>query len=152
MSVVKSKRGEGQLAIITKANELATYTIKICSNEKNFPKHYRWCITSKIVDAAIEISNYANMANSVYVKDSNDYALRKQYQTKALASTYALLSMMDIAYRTFGIESRRVEHWAGQMTRAQVNECYKSWKAHAEQGDTFNLVNKMNLYYQNLWR
>ena len=52
MSVVKSKRGEGQLLVLSKANELATYTIKICSNEKNFPKHYRWCITSKIVDAA----------------------------------------------------------------------------------------------------
>lgn len=126
MSVVKSKRGEGQLAIITKANELATYTIKICSNEKNFPKRYRWCITSKIVDAAIEISNYANMANSVYVKDNNDYTLRKQYQTKALASTYALLSMMDIAYRTFGIESRRVEHWAGLT--AEVQAMLRSWR------------------------
>lgn len=27
MSVVKSKRGEGQLLVITKANELATYNL-----------------------------------------------------------------------------------------------------------------------------
>ena len=59
MSVVQSKRGEGQLLVFTKASELATYTIRICSNEKNFPKHYRWCLTSKIVDAAIEIANNA---------------------------------------------------------------------------------------------
>ena len=126
MSVVKSKRGEGRLAVITKANELATYTIKICSNEKNFPKHYRWCITSKIVDAAIEINNYANMANSVYVKGSDDYALRKQYQTKALASTYALLSMMDISYRTFGIESRRMEYWS-KLT-SEVQTMLRQWR------------------------
>lgn len=126
MSVVKSKRGEGRLAVITKANELATYTIKICSNEKNFPKHYRWCITSKIVDAAIEINNYANMANSVYVKDINDYAMRKQYQTKALASTYALLSMMDISYRTFGIESRRMEYWS-KLT-SEVQTMLRQWR------------------------
>lgn len=44
----------------------------------------------------------------------------------------------------------RVE--SGQMTRAQVDECYKSWKAHAEQGDTYNFISKMNQYYQNLWR
>lgn len=44
MSVVQSKRGEGQLLVLSKANELSVYTIKICSNEKNFPKHYRWCI------------------------------------------------------------------------------------------------------------
>ena len=41
---------------------------------------------------------------------------------------------------------------SGQMTRAQVDECYKSWKAHAEQGDTYNLISKMNQYYKNLWR
>jgi hypothetical protein len=104
MSVVKSKRGEGQLLVLSKANELATYTIKICSNEKNFPKHYRWCITSKIVDAAVDISNNANMANSVFVKDSSDFALRKQFQTKALASTYALLNIINISFKTFNIK------------------------------------------------
>lgn len=126
MSVVKSKRGEGQLLVLTKANELATYSIKICSNEKNFPKHYRWCITSKIVDAAIEISNFANMANSVYVKDSTDYQLRKQYQTKALASTYALINMMDISYRTFGIESSRMEFWTNLVM--EVQNMLRNWR------------------------
>lgn len=126
MSVVKSKRGEGQLLILTKANELATYSIKICSNEKNFPKHYRWCITSKIVDAAIEISNFANMANSVYVKDSTDYQLRKQYQTKALASTYALTNMMDISYRVFGIESSRMEFWTNLVM--EVQNMLRNWR------------------------
>src|SRR5690554_3058374 len=33
MAVVKSKRKTGKLAVITKANELAVYTIKISSNE-----------------------------------------------------------------------------------------------------------------------
>lgn len=126
MSVVKSKRGEGQLIAITKSNELATHTIRICSNEKVFPKHYRWCITNKIVDAAIDINNYANMANSVYVSDSSDYTLRKNYQTKALAATYSLLSMMDIAYRTFGIESGKIEHWTGLVI--EVQNLLRKWR------------------------
>ena len=42
MSVVKSKRGIGKMLVVTRANELAVYTIRICSNEKNFPKRYRW--------------------------------------------------------------------------------------------------------------
>lgn len=41
---------------------------------------------------------------------------------------------------------------AGYLTREQVDECFKSWKAHAEQGDTYNLVNKMYEYYVELWR
>lgn len=124
MSVPKSKRSEGQLTVLVKANELATYTIKICSNEENFPKHYRWCITNKIVDSALDINNYITMANAVFVTDKNDVALRKQFQTKA--ASYALLSMMDIAYRTFGIKSSRVEHWTGLVL--EVQNYLRNWK------------------------
>ena len=126
MSVPKSKRGEGQLTVLVKANELATHTIKICSNEKNFPKHYRWCITNKIVDSALDINNYITMANAVFVTDKNDVALRKQFQTKAIAASYALLSMMDIAYRTFGIESKKIEHWTGLVI--EVQNYLRNWK------------------------
>lgn len=126
MSVPKSKRSEGQLTVLVKANELATHTIKICSNEKNFPKHYRWCITNKIVDSALDINNYITMANAVFVTDKNDVALRKQFQTKAIATSYALLSMMDIAYRTFGIESKKIEYWTGLVI--EVQNYLRNWK------------------------
>ena len=101
MSVPKSKRGTSKLEVITKANELATHTIHICSNESCFPKRYRWCITAKIVDAAVEISRLINMANSVYVNPESehwkaDWELRRGYQVQALAQTYSLLTMMDL--------------------------------------------------------
>lgn len=54
MSVPKSKRGKSKMEVITKVNELTEYTIHICSNEKNFPKRYRWCLTSKIIDTVIK--------------------------------------------------------------------------------------------------
>lgn len=79
MSVVKSKQSEGKLVAITKARELCEYTLKICANEKNFPKRYRWCLTSKIVESAMNIHNGVNMANSVYVRDEADFLLRKRY-------------------------------------------------------------------------
>lgn len=126
MSVVSSKRGVGRLAVFTKANDLAAFTIRICSNEKNFPKHYRWCVTSKIVDAALDIYNYITMANSVYVQSENDIALRHQFQQKAIASSYALLSMIDIAYRTFGIDSTKIDHWTGMIL--EVQNLLRNWK------------------------
>lgn len=124
MSVVKSKQTEGKLLVVTKARELAAYTIKICSNEKNFPKRYRWCITAKIVD----VSSNVNAANSIYVNDDNkkDYQLRRQYQTKALAETYALLSMIDIAYSVFSIESKRIEYWTRLVNEVQV--LLRNWR------------------------
>lgn len=41
---------------------------------------------------------------------------------------------------------------AGLLTRKQVDECFESWKAHAKQGDTYNLIRKMTVFYNELWR
>lgn len=40
----------------------------------------------------------------------------------------------------------------GLMTKEQVDECFKSWKAHASFGDTYTLISNMETYYKNLWR
>jgi hypothetical protein len=126
MSVVKSKQSEGKLVVITKARDLAEYTLKICANEKTFPKRYRWCLTSKIVESAMNINNGVNMANSVFARDDTDYILRKRYQTQALAETYALLSMVDIAYRTYSLETARVEHWTRLIY--DVQNLIRNWR------------------------
>ena len=127
MSVVKSMRAESTMTVIVKAGELATHTIKICSNEKYFPKHYRWCITNKIVEAAVDINRYATLANAVYVTDRHDFELRKQYQTQAIATSYSLLSMMDIAYRLFNIESSKIEYWTGLVI--DVQNLLRKWRS-----------------------
>lgn len=126
MSVVQSKRGETTLTVVTKARELATYTIHICSNEKSFPKRYRWCITSKIVEAVININNNINMSNSVFVNDLTSRELRKSYQDIAIAETYSLLSLIDIAYCTFSIESERIKHWTGLIV--DVQNLLRKWR------------------------
>lgn len=134
MSVVKSKQSEGKLLVVTKSRTLAEYTLRICANEKNFPKRYRWCLTAKIVDSAMNISNGVNMANSVYVRDETDYMLRKRYQTQALAETYALLSMIDIAYHAYNLETARVEYWARLIY--DVQNLIRNWrKAEIEKHD-----------------
>lgn len=126
MSVVKSQREETELTVITKANELTAYTIKICSNEKNFPKRYRWCITSKIVESSINIGNNIIKANSIYVQSAEDLAARSRYQKEALIETYALLNMISIAYETFGIESDRVKYWTQLVTSVQT--LIRNWR------------------------
>ena len=140
MSVPKSKRGTSKLEVITKANELARqgafaavedYIDKLPNFKATFPKRYRWCITAKIVDAAVEISRLINMANSVYVNPESehwkaDWELRRGYQVQALAQTYSLLTMMDIAYRTFGIEGSKMDYWTGLVINVQ--NLLRNWK------------------------
>lgn len=82
----------------------------------------------------MNINNGVNMANSVYVYDETDYALRKRYQTQALAETYALLSMVDIAYRTYNLETARVEYWTRLINDVQT--LIRNWrKAEIEKHD-----------------
>lgn len=130
MSVPKSKRGEPKLEVLTKARELTKYTIKICSNERYFPKRYRWCITYKIIDAVLEISRLLSMANAVYMGDKEhqkeDWTLRRSYQMKALTNTYALLEMMDIAYQMFGIDGSKMSYWTGLVLEEQ--DLLRRWK------------------------
>ena len=126
MSVIKSKRGQGQLEVLTQARELATYTIKICTNEKSFPKRYRWCITNKIVENAVTINENINRANDIFVKNESDFLLRQRYQNMALAEIGALLANIDIAYRVFGVDSKRIKHWVGHII--EVRTLLRAWK------------------------
>jgi len=126
MSVPKHKRGKSKLEVVTKAIELADYTIRICSNEKNFPKRHRWSITGKIVDDSIAIHDYVRKANSIYVKMESDFKTRRQYQNQAIATIDAMLGKMDIAYKMFKIDDNRIEHWTGIII--EVRKLLRGWR------------------------
>lgn len=39
----------------------------------------------------------------------------------------------------------------GELDKNKVDECYKSWKAHASKGNSHNLIKRMDAYYKSLW-
>lgn len=128
MSVVESKREEGKLRAATKAKELAVYTIRICSNEKNFPKRYRWCLTNEIVRAALQINCCIEKANSVRYKNATEGELeiRRKYQTIAIAETYSLTNLISIAKILYGLNGDKVEHWTRLVK--SVRTLARAWK------------------------
>lgn len=40
----------------------------------------------------------------------------------------------------------------GKVTKAKVDECYKSWKANASKGNSYKLLQRMDKYYNDLWK
>ena len=40
----------------------------------------------------------------------------------------------------------------GVTTKAKVDECYRSWKANANKGNSYNLLKRMDDYYKDLWK
>jgi len=133
MSVPKSKRKQSELDVLVEADTLATYTIKLCTNEKKFPKRYRWCITQQIVSAAVSVAKYTSMANAIVANTEDSFLLRQSYQQHATAEIDGLLTMMDISYRTFSslrnqsdTQEINMSHWSAQAHK--VRSLLFSWK------------------------
>lgn len=127
MSVVEGKRSEGELLVVVKANSIVDYTLQICTNEKQFPKRYRWCVTSRIVNVTCDVNDLIIRANAVYVRLDDDSAERRlSYQAQALELTYVVLNLIDIAYRRFNLDPQKVKHWAGMVKGLQ--ELIRRWR------------------------
>lgn len=129
MSVPKGKRSEGQLRVITKANDLMSYTIKVCSNENSFPKRYRWCITNRIIQTTADITDKIIHANSIYVSSDEDvvnFDRRVGLIAEALELTYVLLNQINIAYQVFHVSSERIEYWTSEVIELQ--RLIRGWK------------------------
>ena len=106
MSVPEGKRTKSKFEVIVKARNIVVHTIKITSNEKVFPKRYRWSFTGKLVDETVDMYKNLFFANSIRVVTKEDKNLRRQYQVKALAQrseehTSELQSRDSISYAVF---------------------------------------------------
>jgi hypothetical protein len=49
------ERTEGDYDILQKAKEVAGYVLRITQNEKFFPKRYRFSVTNKMQEKAMDI-------------------------------------------------------------------------------------------------
>lgn len=126
MSVIKAKRAEGKLEILTQATNLAIYTVQICKNEKYFPKRDRWIMTQHIVHEALDVLSCVKRANAVNVATWEDYKYRRAQQVEAYSHAEALLTLLDVAYCTLCIEKERIEFWTGQIISTE--NLLKKWR------------------------
>ena len=126
MSVPLTKRAEGELRVVTASRKLAAHTIHICQNEKVFPKRYRWCVTSKIVENVVDIAKYCVIANSFRLDDPDSARARLYYQNEAIALTYSVLTLMNIAYELFHIDGNKINYWTGLLI--DVQNLLRAWK------------------------
>jgi len=69
------------LQVITKAKELAFYTVKVTANAKHFPKRYRFSVVPKMENCSLEI--YENLVEANRQK-AEEKSARMELQTKAI--------------------------------------------------------------------
>lgn len=125
MSVRVGDRSEGTLSVLNDIRVLGEYTIQICKSEKVFPKSSRWILSKPIVDECVSALACVRRANAVFVQTEMDYHYRRNQQVQAHSHLDAMLSLVDLAYNSFSIESKRIEYWTGLILKA--DDRLKAW-------------------------
>ena len=83
MSVLARFRSESPFAVRDDARKLEVKIIKLCMNEKYFPKRYRFILTTAIIEDAHKLADYIEAANKTDL--TAEFARRRlSYQKEAL--------------------------------------------------------------------
>lgn len=125
MAVLEAERGEGKFEVLTCAWNLCVYTLNTCKSEKNFPKRDRWILAKPIVEECLNAIRCIRKANAVQVTSEADYAYRHEQQAEAYGCLESLLTLIELACKANGIESRVIEFWTGLAMAAE--EKLKAW-------------------------
>jgi len=104
MSKLENQRDPGKYDSVEKAKELAGYVIRLTSNEKKFPKRYRFTVTEKIINRALSIADCLAMANEIFPNTVVELDRRILYMKEARASCRSLLLMVEVAANTFNVQ------------------------------------------------
>lgn len=131
MTVPKSKRRTGRLEALVKAQDLATYTLRVTSNRNKFPAEYS-PLSDEIAELGIRIFVDCHKANRLNLKSK--FAERQALQQDALDCLENLLALMNLAGTVYHLDSRRVGrvdigelgYW-GQLAVDTIN-LIKKWK------------------------
>lgn len=113
MSVLKNKRSESAIKVITQGDKIVEYTLRMLCNESIFPKKSRWLMSGKIADLMNEFHQNLHIANDIYVATSEDARERHLRQTRAYAALYTSASVMRMAQTVLQFSVDKLDCWAG---------------------------------------
>lgn len=96
MSVLKRFRSESPFAVRDEARKLEIKIIKLCMNEKYFPKRYRFILTMDIIQDAHKLADYIEAANKLDLTEAASKR-RLMYQKEALVRIEYILRKFILA-------------------------------------------------------
>lgn len=96
MSVLARFRSESPFAVRDDARKIEVRIIKLCMNEKYFPKRYRFILTTSIIEDAHKLVDYIEAANRTDL--TPEFIKRRiTYQKEALTRIDFLLRKLILA-------------------------------------------------------
>ncbi len=117
-----------------KALAVANYTNEILANKKKFPEEYDHVLGDDLKRVGQSVYRNCKLANDLRVQkpvtgeiipEAREARFRMQKQ--AIQDCNELLILIDMAYGTYHLTSKRVAYW-GKITR-EAREYIKKWHA-----------------------
>ena len=126
MSVPFGKRSKNPFQAEKDLREVVIYTIKMCENEKIFPKKCRWALCNRIIDNCINALTNIRNANETDMSKSTalaEYRINKEYDL--LDNISNLWQLMTIAKECYSIPNDKIQTWSDKMYKADCT--VRSW-------------------------
>lgn len=105
--------------VLVKAKELAGFTLRVTMNEKNFPKRYRFSITDRMQNKAMQILEELTIANEIYPDTYIEFDKRRLHMKEARASIRALIALAEVAVATFPVKPSTFAEWTRAASELQ---------------------------------
>lgn len=122
----QKKAGEQtEFAIITKAKDLAKYTF-LMTNDRRFPKKYRFTIVNRLHDLTIDILAHIQEANELDIANPQEYRERRYEQKKAMTNSKIVLFLIELSYETSLISDKQCAIWSKYVL--DVKYMTASWR------------------------
>ena len=114
---------EKEMQVIIKAKELASYTLKVTSNNNNFPKKFRFTLVDRMQRKSFDI--YESLLEANRTRVENKYT-RFDLQTQAIVSCEELLFYIEMSMMQNIITATRAEYWSGLVS--DVKHMTLAWR------------------------
>ena len=114
---------EKEMQVIIKAKELASYTLKVTSNNNNFPKKFRFTLVDRMQRKSFDI--YESLLEANRTRVENKYT-RYDLQTQAVVSCEELLFYIEMSMMQNIITPKRAEYWSGLVS--DVKHMTLAWR------------------------
>ena len=113
-----------ELQVIVKAKELAEHTYRVASNDKVFPKKYRFSIVYEMLCMSLHIHNKLLEANRTLLKE--DKKSRQELQTEAIIYCEELQFYIELSVRLGILPFAKAEYWSGLVS--DVKRMTLAWR------------------------
>lgn len=116
---------------------------------KDYLENCRYAIESRLDDIGLRLSAKKTQIQPVR---QPVHFLGFSFQLTATGKVVKRILPERISHERRKLKKLVKRAKVGLITKEKVDECYKSWKAHAKKGDNHFAILKMDKYYKDLWR